>query len=94
MELELNNIITIIISYLPVIVAVMGEVLAFVATIKKYNSITANFSKIRDEIKDKTEMNELKEQIVNVLHENAELKKQLAELIQKIDKVKTVSTKE
>lgn len=94
MELELNNIITIIISYLPVIVAVMGEVLAFIATMKKYNSITASFSKIRDEIKDKTEMNELKEQIVNVLHENAELKKQLAELIQKIDKVKTVSTKE
>ena len=88
MELELNNIITIIISYLPVIVAVIGEVLAFVATMKKYNSITASFSKIRDEIKDKTE------QIVNVLHENAELKKQLAELIQKIDKVKTVSTKE
>ena len=94
MELELNNIMTIIISYLPVCVAVMGEVLAFVATMKKYNGITASFSKIRDEIKDKTELNDIKEQIVNVLHENAELKRQLAELIQKIDKVKTVSTKE
>ena len=94
MEPELNNITSIIIMYLPVIIAVVGEVLAFANNMKKYNDITGSFSKIRDEIKDKTELNDVKEQIVNVLHENAELKRQLAELIQKIDKVKTVSTKE
>ena len=94
-----------IVAYIPMFVACFGEIMAFVSTMKQYKAIIAQFNALIAEVKSKTDQDkfieELKRinaeqnaQIANVMHENAELKRQFAELVQKIDKVKTVSVKE
>lgn len=86
-------------------VACFGEITAFISTMKQYKAIIAQFNALIADVKSKTDQDEFieelkrineeqKAQLVNVLHENAELKKYMAEFIQKIDKVKTVTIKE
>lgn len=105
MNFNLNDIVPMIVAYIPMMVACFGEIMAFISTMKQYKAIIAQFNALIADVKSKTDQDEFIEelkrineeqraQIVNVLHENAELKKQLTELIQKIDKVKTISTKE
>ena len=105
MNFNLNDIVPMIVAYIPMMVACFGEIMAFVSTMKQYKAIIAQFNALIADVKSKTDQDEFieelkrineeqKAQIANVLHENAELKKQFAELIYKIDKVKTISTKE
>lgn len=105
MNFNLNDIVPMIVAYIPMMVACFGEIMAFVSTMKQYKAIIAQFNALIADVKSKTDQDEFIEelkrineeqqaQIANVLHENAELKKYMAELIYKIDKVKTISTKE
>lgn len=96
--MNIDNIITFIVAYIPVVVACFGEVVAFLATIKQYKLLTGKYTELMASVKDRSELNalveEIKAQSAAVMHENAELKRQIAELISKIDKVKTITTKE
>ena len=94
-----------IVAYIPMMVACFGEIMAFVSTMKQYKAIIAQFNALIADVKSKTDQDEFIEelkrinaekdaQIVNLLHENAEVKKQFAEFIQKVDKVKTITIKE
>lgn len=105
MNFNLNDILPMIVAYIPMMVACFGEITAFISTMKQYKAIIAQFNALIADVKSKTDQDEFieelkrineeqKAQLVNVLHENAELKKYMAEFIQKIDKVKTVTIKE
>lgn len=93
-----DNIIPFILGYIPMIVAVFGEIAAFVVTMKKYKQHALEFKALVEVVKDQSKyeacMEELKAQYIVVMHENAELKRQLAEAIAKMDKVKIVTPKE
>lgn len=93
-----DNIIPFIMGYIPLIVAVFGEIAAFVVTMKKYKDHTLEFKALVEVVKDQSKyeayIEEIKAQYIVVMHENAELKRQLAEAIAKMDKVKIVTPKE
>lgn len=105
MNFNLNDILPMIVAYIPMMVACFGEITAFISTMKQYKAIIAQFNALIADVKSKTDQDEFIEelkrinaeqnaQIVNLLHENAEVKKHFAEFIQKVDKVKTITIKE
>ena len=94
-----------IVAYIPMMVACFGEIMAFISTMKQYKAIIAQFNALIADVKSKTDQDEFIEELkrineeqnakmVSLMHEHIELKKQFAEFIQKIDKVKTITTKE
>lgn len=83
----IDQITTYIISILPSLTAILAMVLMVVKVLRSFNTL-------RDEVKNSKEMEEIKNQIQIVVQENYELKKQIKQLVQKLDKVKIKDDKE
>lgn len=96
--MQMDQIITTIVANIPVVVAVFGEVIVFAKTISQYKSLSAKYNSLIAEVKDRTAMNalveEMKAENAVIRHENAELKKTLREVLEKLDKVKLITEKE
>lgn len=90
--MTLDNIYEILMAILPAVTSVISCVGVAIGILKK-------FQNLRNEIKDKTDLNEYKAQVQKIAEEdketiqqlcqqNAVLQEQIAELVQKIDKIR------
>lgn len=88
----MESYIYIIISVLPSLAAIIGIVASIIKMIKDNKAIVKpvieQFEELRKEVKDKTEMTDAKETIQMLLQENASLRKEIADLITAISKIK------
>lgn len=84
--MDTNIIVSYIMAWMPSIVAICGTIVSVVKIVKDFNNLRA-------EVKDKTEMNDIKNQIQVIIQENYNLKKQIKELIKQISKVDNSSEK-
>lgn len=78
--MEINTIVQWVIAILPSVIAVLSTVGLIWKVIK-------NFKKLKDDVSNMTAMEDIRNQLREVLQENASLKKQLNETLTKIDKV-------
>lgn len=78
--MDINTIISYVLDILPSFIAVLSTVGLILKVIK-------NFKKLKDDVSSMTAMEDIRNQLKEVLQENAKLKKQLNETLTKIDKV-------
>lgn len=78
--MDINQIVEWVIAIIPSIIAVLSTVGLIWKVIK-------NFKKLKDDVSNMTAMEDIRNQLKEVLQENAKLKKQLNETLTKIDKV-------
>lgn len=90
--MTLDNIYEILMAILPAVTSVISCIGVAISILKK-------FKNLRDEIKDKTDLNEYKEQVKKIteddkvvinqlIEQNKQLSIEISELVQKIDKIK------
>ena len=78
--MNVNTIVEYIIAILPSVIAVLSTVGLIWKTIKQ-------FAKLKTDVENMTAMEDIRNQLREVLQENASLKKQINETLTKIDKV-------
>lgn len=78
--MDINTIVSYVLDILPSFIAVLSTVGLIWKVIK-------NFKKLKDDVSNMTAMEDIRNQLKEVLQENAKLKKQLNETLTKIDKV-------
>lgn len=78
--MDVNTIVEWVITILPSVIAVLSTVGLIWKTIKQ-------FKKLKDDVSNMTAMEDVRNQLREVLQENASLKKKLNETLTKIDKV-------
>lgn len=78
--MDINTIVSYVLDILPSFIAVLSTVGLIWKVIK-------NFKKLKDDVSNMTAMEDIRNQLREVLQENAKLKKQLNETLTKIDKV-------
>ena len=84
--IEFSTIESLIMAYAPLVVTILGVVVAFLKMIANIKQIRED-NKLSNEEKDK-EITQLKAEMSGLLQQNYELQKALKELLTKIDKVK------
>lgn len=84
--IEFSTIESLIMAYAPLVVTILGIVVAFLKMIANIKKIRED-NKLSNEEKDK-EITQLKAEMSGLLQQNYELQKTLKELLTKIDKVK------
>ena len=84
--IEFSTIESLIMAYAPLVVTILGVVVAFLKMIANIKAIRED-NKLSNEEKDK-EITQLKAEMSGLLQQNYELQKTLKELLTKIDKVK------
>ena len=84
--MDLTLIENLIVSYAPLVTTVIGFVVAFLKIVTYIGEITKD-NKITNEEK-QAKLNELITEVTKLTNDNASLKLQLQELIDKIDKIK------
>ena len=84
--MDLTFIENLIISYAPLVTTVIGFIVAFLKIVTYIGEITKD-NKITNEEK-QAKLNELITEVTKLTNDNASLKLQLQELIDKIDKIK------
>ena len=84
--IEFSTIESLIMAYAPLVVTILGIVVAFLKMIANIKAIKED-NKLSNEEKDK-EITQLKAEMSGLLQQNYELQKTLKELLTKIDKVK------
>ena len=84
--IEFSTIESLIMTYAPLVVTILGIVVAFLKMIANIKQIRED-NKLSNEVKDK-EITQLKAEMSGLLQQNYELQKTLKELLTKIDKVK------
>ena len=84
--IEFSTIESLIMAYAPLVVTILGIVVAFLKMIANIKKIRED-NKLSNEEKDK-EITQLKAEMSGLLQQNYELQKTLEELLTKIDKVK------
>ena len=84
--IEFSTIESLIMAYAPLVVTILGIVVAFLKMIANMKKIRED-NKLSNEEKDK-EITQLKAEMSGLLQQNYELQKTLKELLTKIDKVK------
>ena len=84
--MDLTFIENLIISYAPLVTTVIGFIVAFLKIVTYIGEITKD-NKITNEEK-QAKLNELTTEVTKLTNDNASLKLQLQELIDKIDKIK------
>lgn len=99
--MEFEYIMDYIIQFLPIVLAIFGEILVVVSSIAK---ITSHLNKANktiesaqeevNKLQENAEYRKLKNQMQVVLEDNATLKKQIAVLMEKLTTVRVVSVKE
>lgn len=78
--MDINTIVSYVLDILPSFLAVLSTVGLVWKVIK-------NFKKLKDDVSSMTAMEDIRNQLKEVLQENAKLKKQINETLTKIDKV-------
>lgn len=78
--MDVNTIVAYIIAILPSVIAVLSTVVLIWKTIKQ-------FAKLKTDVENMTAMEDIRNQLREVLQENASLKKQLNKALTKIDHV-------
>lgn len=78
--MDINTIVSYVLNILPSFIAVLSTVGLVWKTITRFN-------KLKDDVSNMTAMEDIRNQLKEVLQENAKLKKQLNETLTKIDKV-------
>lgn len=78
--MDINTIVSYVLDILPSFIAVLSTVGLIWKVIK-------NFKQLKDDVSSMTAMEDIRNQLKEVLQENAKLKKQLNETLTKIDKV-------
>lgn len=78
--MDVNTIVEYIIAILPSVIAVLSTVGLIWKTVKQ-------FTKLKTDVENMTAMEDIRNQLKEVLQENAKLKKQLNETLTKIDNV-------
>ena len=84
--IEFSTIESLIMAYAPLVVTILGIVVAFLKIVANIKAIRED-NKLSNEEKDK-EITQLKAEMSGLLQQNYELQKTLKELLTKIDKVK------
>lgn len=84
--IEFSTIESLIMAYAPLVVTILGIVVAFLKIVANIKAIKED-NKLSNEEKDK-EITQLKAEMSGLLQQNYELQKTLKELLTKIDKVK------
>ena len=84
--IEFSTIESLIMTYAPLVVTILGIVVAFLKMIANIKQIRED-NKLSNEEKDK-EITQLKAEMSGLLQQNYELQKTLKELLTKMDKVK------
>ena len=84
--IEFSTIESLIMAYAPLVVTILGVVVAFLKMIANIKKIRED-NKLSNEEKDK-EITQLRAEMSGLLQQNYELQKTLKELLTKIDKVK------
>ena len=84
--IEFSTIESLIMTYAPLVVTILGIVVAFLKMIANIKQIRED-NKLSNEEKDK-EITQLKAEMSGLLQQNYELQKTLKELLTKIDRVK------
>lgn len=84
--IEFTAIETIIMSYAPLLVTILGIIVAFLKIVKVIKEIRADNKKNNEE--KAAEIAELKSQMQEVINQNYVLKKQLNEFLTKVDRVR------
>lgn len=84
--IEFTTIESIIMTYSPLLVTILGIILAFIKIIKVIKEIRNDNTKNNEE--KAAEIKALQDNMSGVLNQNYELKKQLNELLTKLDNVK------
>ena len=69
------------------VIAVIPSIIAVLSTVGLIWKVIKNFKKLKDDVSSMTAMEDIRNQLKEVLQENAKLKKQLNETLTKIDKV-------
>ena len=78
--MDINTIVSYVLDILPSLIAVLSTVGLVWKVIK-------NFKQLKDDVSNMTAMEDIRNQLTEVLQENAKLKKQLNETLTKIDNV-------
>lgn len=78
--MDINTIVSYVLDILPSFIAVLSTVGLILKVIK-------DFKKLKSDVSNMTAMEDIRNQLKEVLQENAKLKKQLNETLTKIDKV-------
>lgn len=78
--MDVNTIVEWVIAILPSVIAVLSTVGLIWKTVKQ-------FTKLKTDVENMTAMEDIRNQLKEVLQENAKLKKQLNETLTKIDNV-------
>lgn len=82
----------IIIAYLPVITAIIGIICSIVKIAKDNKAIIKplqeQFSNLRKEVQDKTELEAVKAEMLAIMTENRQLRQEMADLITEMRKQK------
>lgn len=84
--IEFSTIESLIMAYAPLVVTILGIVVAFLKIVANIKAIKED-NKLSNEEKDK-EITQLRAEMSGLLQQNYELQKTLKELLTKIDKVK------
>lgn len=84
--IEFSTIESLIMAYAPLVVTILGIVVAFLKMVANIKAIRED-NKLSNEEKDK-EITQLKAEMSGLLQQNYELQKTLKELLTKIDRVK------
>ena len=83
--IEFSTIETLIMAYAPLLVTIIGIIVAFLKMISVIKNLRKDTSKTNEE--KAAEIRDLKNQMSGVINQNYDLKKQLNELLTKIDHV-------
>lgn len=82
-----EEVISIIVNYLPVVLALLSEIGVVAGVIVKIREATNNIFAKTDEIVQSNDFTDLRNQMQVVIQENIKLKEQISQMINKIDKI-------
>lgn len=82
--MDINSIITIVAVAVPTI----SNVVTAIATLIK---VFKNFDALKNEVRDRTDLTEFREQMGRILEENLKLKQQMSKLIEYTDTLKAIT---
>ena len=82
-----DKIMLLILETAPSIAAIAAVIMACVMLVKKFNELVEKFIELKGEVIQTKEYKEIKRELAVSHRENVELKKQISELLTKIDRV-------
>lgn len=90
--MELETLYTLIVSSMPALAAIISIIAAIVKIAKDNKEVikpvVEQFNALRNEVKDKTELEAVKTEMLAIMAENRQIRQELADLITEMKKVK------